>query len=507
MLKRYDTSTTVKPIIGGDGKTSINVFGRIKDENFDDIPTFVDDKGNTCVRVTFLGKLSDYRLVDLMACHFKFMDNWPYERLQRVTGFIINPVEEERYHAKNVGYRFIGGKLEVEEHPGYYYVPGYPNRAINEDGMIISTNSGVVTTWFVTKPQDKGNIKGGYWVTTIYMNGKNAQLSRHRALSLVFKDYPDNADFMIINHINGNPGDDRLDNLEWANHKVNLDHAYQNGLRSQNKPVLARNVLTGEVRQFYSVAECGRKLGILDKTLNFRLEKCAFSSVNRDGYQLKYADDNRSWIIPDDPKEAIARAVQALEVTYKDCKTGEVKSASSVSQAGKETGINPDSISYRLNRDDLSVLFGYQFKYIDDVREFPEVSKDEILKSLDDPLVKVDARNLLTGEKISFDSKKEASDFNEKVVMFYKDDDQPIYPSGWQFKKADKEWIDVDNPIEAVYQSNNQITATNVVCGEKLIASSSRHMAKLIGGCSKRIRKAALTRGKRAYRGYVFTLG
>src|SRR5690606_38039399 len=103
-----------------------------------------------------------------------------------------------------------------------------------------------------------------------FCHGLYVNISRHRALCLVFKNYPDDCDKMVVNHINGVPGDDRLDNLEWISRGENNIHAYKNFLKDQNKAVLVRNVLTGEVKEYYSIAETARVLGYpTDETIRY----------------------------------------------------------------------------------------------------------------------------------------------------------------------------------------------------------------------------------------------
>lgn len=45
MLKRYDMTKTVKPIIGGDGRTFVSCSGFIKDENMDNIKSLSKEDG------------------------------------------------------------------------------------------------------------------------------------------------------------------------------------------------------------------------------------------------------------------------------------------------------------------------------------------------------------------------------------------------------------------------------------------------------------------------------
>lgn len=297
MLKRFDDSVLMKEIRGSGGKCFIMLDGTVYQKVKGRCPIRLGERLNHEVYCCFLGKEDWHNLNDLMAVHFKYLDHLTDEELNSVKGFYYCPKGSGEYHPKFIGYRFKDEKLPCGNYPGYYYIPGCPTHGINDRGELINAKKGTELKWYITKPSKFKNVTGGYAFNRIDFGRETVMISRHRSMLMVFKPYPDHVDSLVSNHIDGIPGNDVLDNLEWRCRKGNIDHAYQNGLRSQNKPVLARNILTGEVTEYYSVAECGRQLGILDKTLNYRLEKGKFSSPGNSNYQVKYKDDPRDWII------------------------------------------------------------------------------------------------------------------------------------------------------------------------------------------------------------------
>lgn len=360
MLYRFNDNKKVLPIIGGTGSEFVTINGKIKNEYMDDLPIVINELGELTVNIMFLNELKLHRVIDIVVTHFKFMEHLSIDQLKEVVAFPIDG-NNSNTHPGNLGYRFKQGQLEYKENLGYYYVPGFPRRAINSKGELLSTLSGNPLTWYITKPQSYKNISGGYYTNRVEVDGKARTMLRHRAMLMTFREYPDNCDKLLTNHINGIPGDDELDNLEWVDHKRNLDHGYKTNLRSQNKPVLARNIFTGKETLFYSVAECGRELKINDRSINFKLEKAKFGSVCKEGYQFKYLNDDRDWIIPTNPQEEIEKCLFNQKVLIKDTTDSTEKQCKSISMASILTGVTTYRISKALKNDSKEPIDEYIF--------------------------------------------------------------------------------------------------------------------------------------------------
>jgi hypothetical protein len=68
----------------------------------------------------------------------------------------------------------------------------------------------------------------GYYQIILCQNGKHKSLSLHRLLAKHFISNPNN--LPCINHIDGNPKNNLLENLEWCTYSENTIHAYKTGL-------------------------------------------------------------------------------------------------------------------------------------------------------------------------------------------------------------------------------------------------------------------------------------
>ena len=91
-------------------------------------------------------------------------------------------------------------------------IKGYENYLIFEDGKIINTNSGREM-----KPILNDNT--GYYRIGLNKDGKRKFLSLHRLIALAYIPNPDNKP--VIDHINRNRLDNRIENLRWATRSEN----------------------------------------------------------------------------------------------------------------------------------------------------------------------------------------------------------------------------------------------------------------------------------------------
>lgn len=508
MFERYIFFEGLTSLLGSKRKLLINNAGQIKNLAGNDLPTEIDSEGYATVKCELWDGFRQYRIINLVALQFKQI-KIPEKHYSKVAGFVLDG-DKNNTHASNIGYRFINGPIETEGFPSYFYIPGVPRLAISRNGETIDLVTGKQKKFYSTKYEPVKNIKGGYLFTgTLLPVNHRYIVGRHRLLCLAFKEFPDNVEKMTVNHKDGMPSNNSLKNLEWATRSENNLHAYKNDLKQQHRRVLVRDVITKEVTEYHSIAECARGLGYAStETIRQRLLFSEFGKVFQEGNQVKYKDDLRDWIDPNDPIKALEDAQQKTPVVAQNCLTGQIFLATSAVEAGKMLGIDPDSVRDRIYRNVKSPFFGYQFKKACDKEPFPPFTDEEYLASMAGGKLGVDARNVLTGENENFCSVRQAGiKHNKNLTSVLRVGNQPLYQDGWQFKYVKDTWKDYGNADEALYRSQKEVMAKNEATGNILVAENSLQMAEILGLVGVAVRIAALTRGNQIYNGYRFRLG
>ena len=98
-------------------------------------------------------------------------------------------------------------------------------------------------------------IPNGYFKVQLSKNGVRKKHYLHRIVAKAFLNNKDN--LSDVNHIDGNKGNNFVENLEWCNHRDNQIHMVKNRMTSTAKPVLCVET----EKAFSSMTEAEKETG------------------------------------------------------------------------------------------------------------------------------------------------------------------------------------------------------------------------------------------------------
>lgn len=206
----------------------------------------------------------------------------------------INEMYIRCYHIGNNQFRCQPPQLLTSMH-GYMESSFTPlageefRDVVGYDGLYQVSNIGRILSC-VDKPYNKimypQIYDRGYVKILLTKNGKHKLESVHRLVALAFIHNPENKP--CVNHIDENPSNNNLQNLNWMTNKENSNWG-TGKLRAaiaQGKPVEQIDIKTGEVvNTFWAIFEAGRQTGINISTIS---EVCLGKCKTVGGYYWKF---------------------------------------------------------------------------------------------------------------------------------------------------------------------------------------------------------------------------
>lgn len=284
---------TIKYLPWSGRRYKVNSLGKILDGNDNVlVPTLISEE--PCVEIDWVQGKRFYKVAVLVLYAFELV-SLPDYLIDKILPLYIDKDKSNCYPV-NLLYKFRDGPLEHEFFKGFFYIPFYSDYAISKTGELINIKTGKFKSWSITKASDNSNSKDGYRYSRVINNlGFSKCLFQHRAICFVFKDYDEAVFSLVVNHIDGEPSNNEIDNLEFVTYTRNNIHAVETGLRTKGlRAITVLNTKTNEEINFKSIEDCVKHFGFASSSIvKYRLKHCK-DKIFEDGLLIKYSD-NEKW--------------------------------------------------------------------------------------------------------------------------------------------------------------------------------------------------------------------
>lgn len=146
---------------------------------------------------------------------------------------------------------------DVVGYEGIYEVSNV-GRVRTKKGKTTHTDYHGIRVWKQRTLKEK-NPNGRDVRVSLWKGKKDKSYLVHQLVAKAFIENPNN--FKCINHLDGNPRNSNVDNLEWCDHHINNNHAFDNRLIKTGKQVKLINLSNGKEHYFRSQSKASEFLG------------------------------------------------------------------------------------------------------------------------------------------------------------------------------------------------------------------------------------------------------
>lgn len=241
--------------------------------------------------------------------------------------YFKNPIRIEHY---------LPAYRRVEE---FRMIPYSPTYAISQDGYILDLIN------------DKINIPALYEKRHDYVKHelRGVQFRHHILVASAWCINYDKQECIEVDHINGIRNDNRAVNLRWVTRSENQRNAYNTGYATTT-PCIVKNLVTGEVKNYVSLAEASRDMDrgyINTKNVNLKTGKPYIIKKDGEWYQMQFdLGVPVKWV-------TLEKAQELYNTVTRDRYSLTIKSKT-----------NPDEIYTYCNLDEISKFINDGKKYI-----------------------------------------------------------------------------------------------------------------------------------------------
>jgi hypothetical protein len=272
----------------------------------------------------------------------------------------------------NLVYRFRNGPLGIAEFPDFCYIPYFTRYGLSKNGELLelapnSASSSRIIPWYLRKPPPGSKSKGNYLQRTIQGDKEYpAWRQLHRLLAMVYLRYGNWLRKYHVNHKDGEPSNNALNNLEWCTPLENIEHAIKHGLRQECQVILVKNLRTGEVIRYPSAEKAALALGGASRGDGVRRRIKNNHLLYPDFKVIKF-DDETPWPEIDVNTAVMCRTYYSVpsEIIARNVFTGELCIFENAQEASRLLGVSPAMVNLHVSKLRVIPTKGFNFRYFD----------------------------------------------------------------------------------------------------------------------------------------------
>lgn len=264
---------------------------------------------------------------------------------------IYNVCNERKKTCKGFRWKYEK-ELDVKHNIGeeLRVIPSHPKFRATPTGRIYSTK----TKRYMKQGTRRGE-KGDY----LRVNINKKMVSVHKLVAETFIGLPpEGMDRPVVNHKDGNKQNNHINNLEWIEHRDNVQHAHDTGLNSTCIPVVQYSLDGKELNRYKSSASAAKIVGCSHTAIADACKKKKHVHSIK-GFVWRYEDDPLTQKEIDSLHTAKSRVVQYSLTCER------IREFDSMNEAEKFTGANHAAIS-QCCRFEIESAGGYQWRYSND---------------------------------------------------------------------------------------------------------------------------------------------
>lgn len=241
-------------------------------------------------------------------------------------------------------------------------IPGYSSYEASSLGTLRHKRIGRICNFYETTTSKGTYLNSGSKDDASRFNSRGV----HILICMAFHGVPP-TNKHEVNHKDGNKHNNLPDNLEWVTRGENIQHAYKEGLRKENRKVIMTDVLTGAETEFYSMNELGRHIGLTKNEIWSFVIKYS-KELYKDRFMFKFVLNETK----------IADRASTKTIYVYNYKKKELHVFDNLAECELGTGIKRGQAYWHLTKESKALVKGMVLSYDPKFKDYPRYSDEEI---------------------------------------------------------------------------------------------------------------------------------